>query len=55
MGGSLDSIAFQLDECLEKIEQYQLLIAKLKQRIRELSWQPIETIDGDIACYDDVA
>lgn len=55
MISSLDTVGFQIDECLGKIEEYQLLITKLKQRIRELSWQPIETIDGDVACYDDVA
>lgn len=55
MGYSLDSIAFQIDECLEKINEYEILIAQLEHIIRELRWQPVETVDGDIALYDDVA
>jgi hypothetical protein len=51
----LDHIACQISEYLEKIEEYQRAIAKLKSKILELRWQVIETGDGEIAHYDDVA
>jgi hypothetical protein len=51
----LDDIACQISDCLEKIEDYQRAIANLEGRILELRWQVIETVDGEIVHYDDVA
>jgi peptidoglycan hydrolase CwlO-like protein len=55
MDNSIDLIAHQISECVEKIEAYRHAINQLRQKIRELSWQVIETDDGEIAHYDDVA
>lgn len=55
MHNSIDLISFQIDEWIEEIEAYQLLISHLRQKIRELRWQVIETDDGEISYYDDVA
>ncbi len=48
-------IACQINACVEEIEVHQLAIAYLRQKIRELRWQAIETTDGEISHYDDVA
>ena len=55
MGNSIDPIFCQIDEWIEEIETYQRSIFHLKQKIRELRWQVIESDDGEISHYDDVA
>jgi prefoldin subunit 5 len=55
MDSSIDLIASQINECVEAIEAHQLAIDRLKQKIRELRWQVIESADGDVSHYDDVA
>ena len=55
MSNSIDLIAHQIAECLEKIEEYKREISLLRKMVRELSWQAVETDDGEISYFDDVA
>jgi peptidoglycan hydrolase CwlO-like protein len=55
MDNSIDLIAHQINECVEKIDAYHCAISHLRQKIRELSWQIVEADDGEISHYDDVA
>ena len=55
MGNSIDLISCQIDKWMEEIEDYQRLTVHLRQKIRELRWQAIESDDDEISHYDDVA
>ena len=55
MCNSIDLISCQIDEWIEEIEAYQRLIVHLRQKIQELRWQAIESDNGEISHYDDVA
>jgi hypothetical protein len=52
---SLDLIAHQIASFVEQIEEHQRAISQIRIKIRELRWQAVETDEGDITQYDDVA
>jgi hypothetical protein len=54
MESSIDLIAHKIAECLEKIEDYKREISRLRQAIRNLSYQAIEVDDGEITHFDDI-
>lgn len=54
MDSSLDSIARKIAECIEKIEDYQREISRLRQTVRLLSYQAIETDEGEIVHFNDI-
>jgi NADH:ubiquinone oxidoreductase subunit B-like Fe-S oxidoreductase len=49
MKNSLDQIA----GCVEKIEEYQHEIIRLRKKIREFSWLAIEADDREIRHFDE--
>jgi NADH:ubiquinone oxidoreductase subunit B-like Fe-S oxidoreductase len=53
MKNSLDHIANQIAGCVEKIEEYQHEIIRLRKKIREFSWLAIEADDSEIRHFDE--
>ncbi|NJN88765.1 MAG: hypothetical protein HC881_23875 [Leptolyngbyaceae cyanobacterium SL_7_1] len=54
MESSIDFIAHKIAECIEKIEDYKREISRLRQTIRDLSYQAVETDEGEIAHFNDI-
>lgn len=54
MESSIDFIARKIAECIDKIEDYKREISRLRQAIRELSCQVVETDDGEITHFNNI-
>ena len=51
---ALDRIAHKISQYLEEIEFHKHEIFKLRRLIRDLSWQAVETDEGEITNFDDI-
>jgi hypothetical protein len=54
MADPIDLIAAEISDCWQRIEDCHRAISYLRKKIRELSFQAVETEDGEIFSYDDM-